>query len=185
MALIEAVAWISLVMSMILAITLFVVITLYLRNRKRIREENEENGKKAISLAQVDEAADAALQEINKTSRLVLDEIEERYQSMLFLYNLLEEKKKEVTALVEQAKEEAKASSTARASVKSKATMPIAGYKAMPLPSVPASSPRVSGNARHEKVRALYREGMSIADIAKQMKAGQAEVHLILNVGNR
>jgi len=53
----------------------------------------------------LDAASDTSLAEINKMGALVLEEIEEKYQALLFLYNLMEDKQKELTSEVWKAPE--------------------------------------------------------------------------------
>jgi len=44
----------------------------------------------------VDNVADEALEEINKTAKLVLDELNEKYNALLFVYQLMDDKQKEL-----------------------------------------------------------------------------------------
>lgn len=160
---IETVAWVSLGIGIVIALVFIMVGFTFLRNRKKVREEREDTGN---LLNQIDEASDAALNEINKTSRIVLDEIEEKYQAMLFLYNLLEEKKKEIVSITE--------------SVKAPPVRQKPMYEPVSKPARTGSS-----NAKHDKIRELYSNGLEIPEIAKKMNVGQGEVKLILDLAKR
>jgi len=72
---------------------------LYVRRREAERERErvlatEDNTQKTIE--ELDAALDAAINEINKLGSLVQVEIDEKYKAMLFLYNLVEDKQKEI-----------------------------------------------------------------------------------------
>lgn len=150
----------------------FVLVTVFsLTGMLLTRHRDQSNGKSreiAESIAKIDQAADAALSEINKTAALVSDEINEKYQSMLFLYNLVDEKKKDVLALAEA-----------------------------PLPSAPAASAndtqasappptdkkaKKSLNPKHDEIIQLSEVGFAPAEIAKELNMGQGEVRLILDL---
>lgn len=160
----DAVAWISLIIG-IMAITVSIpVFIISLRNKKYAREDLDQI---QALLTQIDEAADTALNEINKTSKLALDEIDEKYQAMLFLYNLLDEKKKELMSM-----ESSQASAAKR-------KVPVA-------PPLSMRSPRISGNnTKHGKVHDMYKSGLPIAEIAQRLNMGQGEVKLILDLAGR
>ncbi|MCL2498741.1 MAG: hypothetical protein FWE90_00215 [Defluviitaleaceae bacterium] len=71
--------------------------------RKR-EQERDQVLQSADALATLDDALDEALKELNKVGNLVQREISEKYQAMLFLYNLLEEKQKAQFILPEHIK---------------------------------------------------------------------------------
>jgi len=83
-----------------LAVTVFSLMALlYVRRREAERERErvlaaEDETRKTIE--DLDVALDAALNEINKMGALVQAEVDEKYKSMLFLYNLVEDKQKEI-----------------------------------------------------------------------------------------
>ena len=64
----------------------------------RKREQGQAQERNAADVMnQVDAALDTAVTEINKMGSLIQKEMTEKYQAMLFLYNLLEDKQKEMT----------------------------------------------------------------------------------------
>jgi uncharacterized membrane-anchored protein YhcB (DUF1043 family) len=87
--LLETIAWISIIIGFVVVIA-FSMAAMFLMRRR------EQNTPKSVdydeAVKTVDAAADAALNELNKTAELVLKDIEEKYQTLLFLYELTEEK---------------------------------------------------------------------------------------------
>ena len=157
--------WIAIIAG-ITVITVTFFIYLILRSGKTASETHNEVVSGTAYIKMIDEASDAALDEINKTSRIVLDEIEKKYQAMLFLYNLLEEKKKEINAVLEQ---------------------PVKLAANTPSEIKPPAKKQQSAkqNARNEKIFQLSEEGMQINEIAKELNIGQGEVKLILDLAGR
>ena len=82
--------------------------------RKR-EQERDQVLQSADALATLDDALDDALKELNKVGNLVQKEISEKYQAMLFLYNLLEEKQKAQIILPENIKADLAKAETAAA----------------------------------------------------------------------
>ena len=83
---VEAVVFLAAIVGVLLALSAFVfhMIT-------RQPEEEPEKVEQAV-----DAAADAALEEITKTAQSVLDELNEKYNALLFVYQLMDDKKKEI-----------------------------------------------------------------------------------------
>ena len=136
------------------------------------------------AVGRIDAAADAALDEINKTARLILDEIQEKYQAMLFLYNLLEEKKKEIAALtevVEGLRVPAGRNKPSKLTVHSGS----AGVNIRPVPSLKQAPRGNNINIRYERVKEMYAEGIPVTEIAKALNMGQGEVRLVIDLAER
>ena len=83
---VEAVVFLSAIIGILLAISSFIfhMIT---------RDQQAGNWKEDIEGA-VDAVCDAALEEITKTSKIVLDELDEKYKALLFVYQLMDDKEK-------------------------------------------------------------------------------------------
>lgn len=64
---------------------------LWMRRKEQAKDELTQ---RAETLTQLDDALNDGLMELNKVGNLIRKEIGEKYQAMLFLYNLLEEKQK-------------------------------------------------------------------------------------------
>jgi predicted transcriptional regulator len=85
---VEAVVFLSAVVGIILAVGsfLFHAIT-------RKTQIDDLDGKVEVI---VDRAVDMALEEFNKTSQMVMDELNEKYKALLFVYQLMDDKQKEL-----------------------------------------------------------------------------------------
>lgn len=83
---VEAVVFLAAIIGVLLSLSAFVfhMIT-------RTPEAEPERVEKAV-----DDATDAALEEINRTSQLVMDELNEKYNALLFVYQLMDDKKKQL-----------------------------------------------------------------------------------------
>jgi len=147
-------------------ITLFsLTAMLIMRSRERAYSREDESAKTACD--KIDVASDSALEEINRTARLALDEINEKYQAMMFLYGLLDTKKKEISALTEF-KPANKKPGEAPASAERR-----------------ARQAEIKKSARYERIAALKREGLSVPEIAKRLDIGQGEVQLTIGLAER
>ncbi|MCL2605034.1 MAG: hypothetical protein FWD90_11205 [Defluviitaleaceae bacterium] len=108
--------------------------------RKR-EQERDQVLQSADALATLDDALDEALKELNKIGNLVQKEISEKYQAMLFLYNLLEEKQKAQFILPENIKADlakVEASAKTEVSAKTEEITPPAEPEAEPVIELPA-----------------------------------------------
>ena len=76
------------------AITVFSLVAMLILRHKEKNREYVKNIDKAI--ADLDAALDTAVNEINKLGVIVQNELDEKYKAMLFLYNLVEDKQKEM-----------------------------------------------------------------------------------------
>lgn len=173
----DQVIWIAM-MSGCAVVTLFAVVTMIImRRRERTRDTNSEArlAQNAVSvtsaLEKIDAAADTALTELHTTVNQALAELDEKYQAMLFLYNLLDEKKKEVAALMERSAVHS-TPSAARSTQAERRT-------------VKKAEPRVGNRARLERIKILADEGLSVSEIAKQLNIGQGEVRLTMDLAER
>ena len=171
------IAWISITAGL-LAITVFALNAMRIMRKRERTYTGDENAART-PLEKIDEAADSALNEINNTARLALDEINEKYQAIMFLYSLLDEKKKEISMLQEQVVNPGHKpgqETTGFAAVGQNARSAAAKK---PRPASPGRS------ARYDKVITLSRDGLSVSEIAKQLSIGQGEVQLTLDLANR
>ena len=151
-------------------VTLFALNTLrIMRRREHKRAEDDDAARTAVE--KIDNAADMVINEINNTARLALDEINEKYQAMVFLYSLLDEKKKEISALTASNTEARPAAGSRKAAVTASNNRPAA------LP--------IEKNAHHKRVMALYQEGLSVSEIAKRLGIGRGEVQLMVDLMGR
>ena len=117
------------------------------------RRQSEEFAIRAINASMSE--ADQTMEEINKTAKVIFDELEEKHQELLFLYNMIEERKNE----------EAGSASD------------LIFNDTRPKRSDSYKNPKLG------KIRALYDQGMTEEEIAKTLGIGQGEVKLILSIG--
>ena len=117
------------------------------------RRQSEEFAIRAIN-ASVSEA-DQTMDEINKTAKTIFDELEEKHQELLFLYNMIEERKNEEVGPASD----------------------IIFSEARP------KRPDSFKNPKLGKIRTLYDQGMTEEEIARTLGIGQGEVKLILSIG--
>jgi DNA-directed RNA polymerase specialized sigma24 family protein len=190
--LLETVAWISIIIGFVIVIA-FSMAAMFLMRRK------EQNTPKAVdydeAVGKVDAAADAALTELNKTAELVLKDIDEKYQTLLFLYELTEEKLKAAGTNAEAEISAAAARRTGRYAAPP-AGKPAIRYTASgnnsgrgPLDYTRDKAARVKKppvlNAKQSQILKLYGEGMASAEIAKVLDIGQGEVKLVIDLAER
>jgi len=84
---VEAVVLLAAIIGILLALSAFVF---HMITRKD-KTETDENIEKMV-----DAAVDVALEEVMRTSQLVLDELNEKYKALLFMYQLMDDKHKEL-----------------------------------------------------------------------------------------
>ena len=190
------------------AITVFALSALLVVRR---REQGRHDSKGADDVvARMDAALDAALIEINKMGTLVKKEVDEKYQSMLFLYNLVEDKKKEIeeidapefdTAMLAQYLEN-HVSELKLTHEKVEIKQESIGEGVNPLDLLlgrdapgldvdldsDANAPGENqkrptfANPKHEQIWDMRQQGKNIAEIAKELGMGKGEVKLILDL---
>ena len=129
------------------------------------------------------EEADEAVENLNKLSQSVFDELEKKYQEILFLYSLMDEKKKDITEIYSKpmpvAPQTTKSKEAVAEAPQNKESAPQEDSKpAMPLASA-------IKNPNLKQILKLRDEGMDVAEIAKTLDIGQGEVQLILGLGKR
>jgi len=106
--------------------------------------------------------ADASMEEMEKLAASIFEELEGKYQELLFLYGLIDDKKKEAAAMYAQKAAPEPAIVVAKSEAKKERIL--------------ANSP----NAR--KILDLRDQGLDVPQIAKKLSVGQGEVKLILEL---
>lgn len=124
---------------------------------------NIENKIKAIDTSVAD--ADNVIGELSDISSSVFKELDDKYQELLFLYNLVDEKKKELLG----------------AGVKNESIMNDSA-KGINILVNDAVVP-VYKNPKLKKIAELESSGKSVGEIAKELGMGQGEVSLIMELG--
>lgn len=152
---------ISLFVAIILGIGLVIFSLLTFSNQsnnKNFGDYEIENSMKALNTSL--EEVDSAMLELDKMSKTIFEELDTKYQELLFLYTLIDEKKKEVAEIY----------STQKFPQKEIVT------------SVDKDSNTYKNPKLHE-INNLLNEGLSISEIAKELNMGQGEVKLIIGLG--
>ena len=107
--------------------------------------------------------ADEAAEELNRLAGSVLEELEKKYQEVLFLYNLIDEKKQELAA---QYKNQGMARPHA-------------------APADFAKREKLINHPKKQEILELHNRHTPVADIAKALNIGQGEVSLVLGLTGR
>ena len=178
-----------------MAVTIFsLAAMLVVRNREKKLEEDREIGK---TIEELDSALDAALKEINRLGTLIQSEIDEKYKAMLFLYNLVDDKKKEIE---ESADSEVISEMMAQ-------YIKTHGDKLRLISGEPEENfieeniekeeeneeveenienkPKKISNQKHKQIYDMRESGKTATEIAKELKMGQGEIKLILDLIDR
>ena len=108
---------------------------------------------------------DKTIDEFDKVSGEVLTQLDEKYNELLFLYSLIDDKKAEAAGQRDNEPQIAKK---------------LSEFAEL---SQTSSAGKQFKNAKHDKVKKLIEQGISVADAAKQLGIGQGEVKLILELG--
>lgn len=108
------------------------------------------------------EDADSAIEELNKLCADAFDEFEEKYQELLFLYQMIEEKKKKFSSSMNEKPK----NSSVRSNVVSKKDVKHS-----------------YSNPKLKDIQKLEKQGLAVAEIAKKLNMGQGEVKLISELG--
>lgn len=140
------------------------IIAAILKMRTHSNEEKANSLEIVNHIKAIDNSVDEAyrtIEELNEISQSVFTEIENKYQELLFLFNLVDEKKKEVMQLY---------SDTAVKHTESTAKI-----------STERKQLKIT-NPRHVEIMEMFSKGISIADISKQLSMGQGEVKLIVGL---
>ena len=120
--------------------------------------------------------ADSAIENLNRLSTSVFEEFEQKYQEILFLYSLMDEKKKEIADIY--AKPLPSTSSESDSGVETPSEEPVLVLEQERLtPVAPLRHPN------YDEIMKLSDEGMPVAEIAKELDMGQGEVKLIIELG--
>lgn len=163
MDLFQVVLFVSIVIGIFLIMfSLFIISSETKKEPDNFLQEN--NTIKALDASIVE--IDRTMEELNTTSSAILEEIDEKYHELLFLYTLIDEKKNELADIYKGG-----ASSPKDASKQ----------KERALKAAPAQ--KAFENPHMQEILLLRDQGTAISDIAKRLNMGQGEVKLILELG--
>ena len=122
-------------------------------------DEDKEIADKLDALESTVTEADEAMTELNDMTKTAMKEFDTKYQELLFLYNLIDEKQKGIGNIAQSA----------------------AQSKAVDI--VVDDSKKMVVNPKFANVLEMYHRGKNIEEIAKQLDMGKGEVGLILSLG--
>ena len=137
-----------------------VAVSFFIQANKKTTDDDEAETETASAITAIGasvEEADNAAEELHKLAGSVMEELENKYQELLFLYNLIDEKKKET----------------------------YNNYKNNDSGAKRGERKKTLKHPRQQEIQALVDEGVKIPEIAKRLGMGQGEVSLILELGNR
>ena len=195
----------------------FSVITVFSLGALFAMRRRELNRKDSIIISRciedLDAASDSSLAEINKMGALVLKEIDEKHQALLFLYNLMEDKQKELTnevwknpdghesldgdvvsemvaQYIEAHSAKLRYSEDDGSQVSDDEYFEHGDLDSDEVGDVSAPSTMYNKrptfvNPKHKQVWEMHEQGVSTPDIAKELGIGQGEVRLILELAAR
>jgi DNA-binding NarL/FixJ family response regulator len=109
--------------------------------------------------------ADNIITELGDISQDVIREMDQKYSELLFLYNLIDEKKKAIEVPVQQV-------------IAPDISNKIEDFPKPQQNILPPKPP----NPRLARILEMKQGGMSIAQIAKELDMGQGEVSLMINL---
>ena len=147
----------------VLFLTTVISVIAMVRLRKRMDNRAAES---------LDAGFEVCIGELNKMGSLIKSDIDAKYKEILFLYNLMEDKHKQIEALV--SKNDARLSFNEAI----KEVLPSASARSENDP------PRVL-SPNHKTILQMNEQGQGVADIARELGIGQGEVKLILSIANR
>ncbi|MCL2225584.1 MAG: hypothetical protein FWB96_11520 [Defluviitaleaceae bacterium] len=189
------------------AVTVFSLMALLFVRRRERERDNTEAERVGKTIQELDAALDDALAEINKLGALVQKEVDEKYKSVLFLYNLVEDKQKEISEAADEntvSEMVARCIDTHNAKLRliaATASEPLSAErdavaktqtdevefaveKSEDIAAVPKKQPKFS-NAKHKQIWEMREQGQNVSAIAKELSMGQGEVKLILDLVDR
>ena len=169
----------------VLFLTTAISVFAMLRMRGKMNSASEES---------LDASFDICISELNKMGSLIKSEIDAKYKEILFLYELIEDRHKQIEGLV--AKNELR-ENFEEVTEGGKEVAPfyeeVYGFEFGEPDDEPEASPQSESQSDysrsyipdHKIILEMSESGMRIADIAKELGIGQGEVKLILNIARK
>lgn len=183
-----------------LAVTVFSLMALvFVRNRER-RRESVDAGHMAKTIEELDTALNVALSEINRLGAVVQSEVDEKYKAVLFLYNLVEDKQKEIEEsadgkVISDMIVKYMETHGAKLLHLTEAEILVSDSKISAAEMSPQSRsmdettsakpekklPKFTSN-KHKEIWGMRESGKNVPEIAKELSMGQGEIKLILDL---
>ena len=155
------------VLLVLLIVVLFLVTVISIIAVVKLRRKID-----GLSAENLDKSFEVCIGELNKMGNIIKSDIDAKYKEILFLYNLMDDKHKQIEALV------SKNNNLTVFDDMIKDVLPAATLRDESEPPRPLSP-------THKVILQMSERGQSVADIARELGIGQGEVKLILNISNR
>jgi DNA-binding NarL/FixJ family response regulator len=181
------------------AVTIFSLAALIAVRKREQRRKILDSEYIEKTIEDFDKAVNSAIEEVNKLGALIQKEVDEKYKSILFLYNLVEDKHKEIAETADsevisemmeklalaQGEKIKQIAEESLAEV-AKAALPPASetVNEAPEPPAPKKRPKFT-NEKQEQIWNMRESGKKPFEIAKELEMGKGEVSLILNLIDR
>lgn len=163
--------------SVIVGIVL-VIISLILgakRTEKIELDQYDSATEKQNELIKVIEDADDAIEQLNSISKSIFEEQEQKYQELLYLYQIIDNNKQELLNMIKKVKFK-DSENTLDETIKDE------NIKTDDIKNIETN---FSSNPIHNQIIDLYNSGKSVTQIAQQLNIGQGEVNLVLELSKR
>ena len=157
---------IGIILMIVGIICIMYALVVFSRNKPAAEEDYLEKSILSSIEDKTDEI-DKTIDEFDKVSGVVLTQLDEKYNELLFLYSLIDDKKAAMAGL----------GGSSEPQIAKKLS------EFAELSQVSAGNGKKFKNAKHGEVNKLIEQGVSVADAAKQLGIGQGEVRLILELG--
>jgi len=142
----------------------------------------------------VDAVTDLALEEINKMSQIIFDELNEKYKSLLFIYNLMDDKQAKKAETVEDdvPKLDIKIDNDLDiAAVEVAEVEEVGEVEEIEIETKEDSEESILTelnllkirHPRFEEIRTLMDDGLGVDEISKRLKISKGEIQLIVGFG--
>lgn len=157
----------ELVLFFTILIGIFLVIYSIIYTKKRNNQSNFEGNYNNGDISKIDSIVKTSLEKLDeeitsfeKYSKSAFEELEQKYNELLFLYNLIDDKKLETASSFNK--------------------------KDIPVPvddNIPSNNSNLMNNPKNRDIIQLSKAGLSINEIAKRLGMGQGEVKIVLDLG--
>ncbi|MDR1532715.1 MAG: hypothetical protein LBS62_11150 [Clostridiales bacterium] len=125
--------------------------------------------------------ADKVSEDFQKQAASIFKEMDEKYQELLFLYSLIDEKKTDAAKMLDDA-----VSTARKAAARSRRTAQERDQNAERRQgSEDGETLAVQKHPRYKEIMQLIDSGLSISEAAKKLDMGQGEVKLIVELDRR
>ncbi len=148
--------------------------------QQRIEKAIEENIENVVehTTDRLNHLSNEKIMAVDEFSNQILDKIEQNHKEVVFMYNMLDEKEKQLKSgkPVVATTPAKKPKPVAKAPAKKTA---VTKKKEVPVSDTPVM---VDASETNQKIRKLYQSGKSILEISKELDMGQGEVKLVIDL---